>query len=37
MEVVRPSSLPPPTRDEFRALCDTYGDKDAIVKALSGP
>ena len=37
VEVRRPRGAPPPTRAEFRALCNTYGTKDAIVKALESP
>ena len=37
VEVVRPLSAPPPTRDELRALCDRLGTHDAIVSALENP
>lgn len=35
VEVLRPSSAPPLTRDEFRALCNQYDTKADIVSALS--
>jgi hypothetical protein len=37
VEVVRPLSAPPRTRDELRALCDKYKTHDAIVSALENP
>ncbi len=33
-EVQLRSNLPPPTRDELRALCDMYQTKDEIIAAL---
>jgi hypothetical protein len=33
-EIQLPLSAPPPTRDEFRAVCDAHATKDAIVQAL---
>jgi hypothetical protein len=27
---------PPPTRDEFRAVCDQYDNAEEIVSALEG-
>jgi hypothetical protein len=36
-EVTLPASLPPPTRDELRAICDAHAtteEKDEIVRAL---
>jgi len=33
-EIDLPSSTPPPTRDELRAICDAHSTKDAIVQAL---
>jgi hypothetical protein len=37
VEITRPASAPPLTRDEFRALCDRSRTQDAIVKALENP
>jgi hypothetical protein len=34
VEVKRPRSLPPLTRDEFRALCDEHDEVEAIARAL---
>jgi hypothetical protein len=36
-ELTLPSSKPPPTRDELRAVCDAHATKDEIVKALESP
>lgn len=36
-EVEIPSSRPPPTRDELRAICDAHATKDEIVQALVAP
>ena len=33
-EVRLPTTTPPPTRDELRAVCDAHATKDAIVQAL---
>ena len=33
-EVRLPSTTPPPTRDELRAVCDAHATKDEIVRAL---
>jgi hypothetical protein len=37
VEVVRPLTSAPPTRDELRALCDKLKTHDAIVSALENP
>jgi hypothetical protein len=37
VEVTRPLMAPPPTRDEFRALCDREKTANAIVRALENP
>jgi hypothetical protein len=37
VEITRPLSASPPTRDELRALCDQYKTHDAIVSALEHP
>jgi hypothetical protein len=37
VEVVRPLSAPPLTRDDLRALCDRAKTHDAIVQALENP
>jgi hypothetical protein len=37
VEITRPLTAPPPTRDELRALCDKYKTHDAIVSALEHP
>jgi hypothetical protein len=33
-ELRLPSSRPPPTRAELRAICDMHATKDEIVRAL---
>jgi hypothetical protein len=33
-ELRLPSTRPPPTRDELRAICDAHATKDEIVRAL---
>jgi hypothetical protein len=33
-EVYLPSTAPPPTRDELRAICDAHPSKDEIIQAL---
>ena len=33
-EIKLPSTTPPPTRDELRAVCDAHATKDEIVQAL---
>ena len=37
VDVTRPLMAPPPTRDEFRALCDHAKTRDAIIRALENP
>jgi hypothetical protein len=37
LDVAIPSGKPPPTRAEFRALCDQKGSADAIAAALTSP
>ncbi|MBI5536977.1 MAG: hypothetical protein HY898_29925 [Deltaproteobacteria bacterium] len=34
VEVTMRASAPPPTRSEFRAICDQYSTAEAIVAAL---
>ncbi len=36
IDVALSAGTPPPTRDEFRALCDQKGSADAIAAALAG-